>query len=71
MKPWAEKAHRIIGRLCLDSYRQSNPKPGRKHVPYVVPALAQDLVDCLNKDDEVRAKCLFLSYEGMKAIEVR
>lgn len=68
MKPWAEKANRIISKLCLQAYREANPIKRKKHRPYVVPSLAQELVECLDTDDELRAKRLFLSYEGIKAV---
>jgi hypothetical protein len=60
---WRTKCHEIIYKLSEASYRQANYLPnGRKrkrHVPYTVPALAEELVDCLYKDDEHRAKSLF------------
>jgi hypothetical protein len=68
MKAWQEKAHRLIYNLCKTSYQQANYKKSKKHIPYSVPELAQELIDCLNTEDEVRAKDIFLSYEGLKAI---
>lgn len=69
-KTWRGKAKRIIHKQCEQSYRQANPLPRKKHKPYHVPEFAKELLDCLNTDDEVRAKGLFHSYEGMKAIGV-
>ena len=64
VKTWRDKAQREITAMCAASYRQVNyMKNGRKrkrHVPYAVPALARDLVDCLGRDDEMRAKAIFL-----------
>lgn len=61
---WQAKAQQIIAALCLAAYRQANYLPnGRKrakHVPYVVPAEARALVDCLNRDDEIGAKSLMM-----------
>lgn len=73
IKPWAKKAYRLISIMCEQSYRQANPEPKvpgtrRKHKPYAVPALAQDLIRCLNTDDEVEAKRIFMSYEGIKLL---
>jgi len=71
MEPWEKKAHRIVYSLCLQSYRQANYRRGRKlkrHHPYTVPYLASELVECLGTGDEEKAKALFLSYNGMKAI---
>lgn len=62
-RAWREKANRIIGELSLESWRQANVRKDgavrRKHVPYSVPQLAQVLVECLNKNDEERAKAIF------------
>lgn len=66
---WQGKAHRIIGKLSLRAYKQANPKPNRQAKAYGIPQLAADLVDCLNRNDEVGAKLLFLSYDDLKAIE--
>ena len=60
---WQEKAHRLIAEMCEASYRQSNPPGKRRHVPYSVPALAQELVACLNANDEERAKAVFPAYD--------
>lgn len=63
---WKCKAHEIIAELCTASYRQANFLPNgnkrKKHVPYSVPALAQELVKCLNENDEVSAKSWFHYY---------
>lgn len=69
---WKDKAHRIIGNLSRQSYlaanRLSNGTMRKRHVPYVIPELAQDLIACLNTNDEHKAKAIFLSYDGLKAI---
>ena len=65
MKPWEEKAHKIISELCLASYAQANVLPNgrlrKKHVPYSVPNEARFLVDCLKRQDEHAAKGYFIS----------
>ena len=70
-KTWRDKAHRLIENLCWASYLQANTrKDGRRykrHHPYTSPALADELVQCLGNDDEVGAKKLFLSYDGINA----
>lgn len=76
IKPWVKKAHRLISIMCEQSYRQANPKPKvpstrRKHRPYQVPQLADDLVRCLNTDNELEAKRIFLSYEGIELLSVK
>lgn len=66
MKAWAKKAHREIGKMCAESYRQVNQKPDgtwyNRHRPYAVPEVAERLIQCLNEDDEVTAKAIFI-YE--------
>jgi hypothetical protein len=57
--PWITKAHRVIGDLCLDSYRAANR--GKKcHVPYSVPDDAAELLRCVKQNDEVAAKAIFV-----------
>ena len=71
MTLWEEKAHAIIRALCQEEYVRMNPQPGKRHVPYNVPALAQQLVDILalkdRKEAEERAKALFLMYDNPTA----
>ena len=61
---WRDKAHRRIGELCLQAYRQANQLPNgmfrKKHVPYTVPVEASTLVKCLDTNDEERAKSIFV-----------
>ena len=61
---WRAKANEIIGTLCRESYLAANTtksgKRRKRHVPYSVPVTAKALVECLNKNDEVRAKNIFL-----------
>ena len=61
---WRDKAHRRIRELCSNAYRQANQLPNgmfrKKHVPYTVPAEASALVKCLDTDDEMRAKSIFV-----------
>ena len=71
--PWRDKAQRLIYLSCRDSYTkaQTSKSTGKKykqHVAYAVPEFAEQLIECLDKDDEARAKTLFLSYDGMKLI---
>jgi hypothetical protein len=62
---WHNKAQHLIGEMCLTSYRQENTKPDgtkyRRHRAYSVPVLAQDLIECLNTEDEHRAKSIFMA----------
>jgi hypothetical protein len=72
---WEDKAASIISNLCTESYRQANLLPNgtwrKKHRPYTVPPLAQQLVDILGLHDRVeaeeRTKALFLMYENPTA----
>ena len=61
---WRNKAHTEIAKLCKESHRQANTnksgKPYKRLRPYSVPELARDLIDCLNTDDEHRAKSIFV-----------
>jgi len=56
MKPYEEKAHKLIARYCRESYLNANPpKPKRKrkrHTPYSVPEIAEALVKALGIHDE-------------------
>ncbi len=64
MLPWRQKAHVIIAKLNLDAWHKANHdkngKRYKRHRPYTPPEDAQTLVDCLNKNDEERAKALFI-----------
>lgn len=64
MKTWRDNADRLIGRACFEAWRSANAGK-RRHVPYRVPDIAQELVECLRDDDEHRAKAIFLSYDGL------
>ncbi len=75
---WQTKAHKIIGDLCMESYLQANPKamkfhdkygaftPVKRHNPYSVPLLAEQLINCLNQDDEETAKAIFIRLAVIK-----
>ncbi len=62
--PAVRKAHRIIGVLCMASYVQANTRKDggryKKHRPYSVPEEAEELIDCLNRDDEHTLKSIFM-----------
>ncbi len=61
---WRDKAHAIIAAECRRSYEQANRLPNgrlrRRHVPYTVPALAQQMIDYLGRDAEHEAKAEFV-----------
>lgn len=63
MSTWQDKAHRLIADMCRTSYLQTNRKPNgrlyKRHRPYSVPLHAQELVECLRREDEVGAKQIF------------
>lgn len=69
---WRHKAERLIARLARQSFEQANMmrngKLRKRHVPYALPALAEALVKCLDRNDEERAKALFLTHEGLEAV---
>jgi hypothetical protein len=68
LEPWERHAHEIIGKMCLASYESSNRmKDGslrKKRVPYSVPSVAHELIECLNTRNEHRAKLLFGALAG-------
>ena len=70
MERWKHKAHRLIHNACTIEYLSANTtKAGKKywkHIPYIVPEIAENLIDFLNTDNEERAKAIFLGYDGMK-----
>ena len=59
MNTWQDKANRIIGAQCANAWRQANAGK-RKHIPYSVPSVSQELVECLGTNDEHKAKALFI-----------
>ena len=70
---WQKKVHKVISELCLESYRQANYKKGKKykkHKQYSVPDEALDLIECLDTDDEERAKSIMLyDYNVRKVLQ--
>lgn len=73
---WQEKAHRIIARLARESYLKANTSPGgnlyKKHRPYSLPETARALVDALGRNDEERAKAIFVyDYDANRVCEVQ
>ena len=68
INPWVEKANRLIAIASLDAYRKANPHPRKKHRPYTIPVIADDLVRCVKTDNELEAKRIFLSYEGIELL---
>ena len=64
MATWRTKAHREIAKAATQAYNEANTKkdgrPYKKRRPYTLPVWADDLVDCLGKDDEERAKAIFV-----------
>ena len=64
MNTWQDKAHKRIASLSHEAYLKTNTlKNGtlaRKHRPYTIPAEAEELIRCLNENDEHAAKALFV-----------
>jgi hypothetical protein len=73
MATWEDKAHRLIAKMAMQAYEQSNRLSNgrlrKKHVPYSLPEMAHQLVAILGDHDrasaELHAKQLFLSHEGL------
>ena len=67
--PAVRKAHRIIGVLCMVSYLKANTRKDggryKKHRPYSVPVEAEDIIDCLNRDDEHTLKAIFMERNAL------
>ncbi len=63
MRTWRDKAHEVIASLSRDAWLKANTtKAGTRrkvHRQYVIPVLADELVECLATDDEARAKAIF------------
>lgn len=61
---WRTKAHRLIGEMSQSAYHAANVLPNgrirKRHVPYTLPRLADDLVAALDNDDEMSAKAIFV-----------
>lgn len=71
---WQQKAQTIIAKLSMDAYRQANTrkngKPYKRHRAYSLPQVAHDLVDCLNTNDEHRAKSIMMwDYDVRRVTE--
>ena len=58
---WKDKAHEIIAKECVASYTKAQ-KSKKKHVQYTVPEVAENLIECLDTEDEERAKSIFIAY---------
>ena len=62
---WRDKAEKEIEAMSMAAYREANfckrtGKRYKEHRQYAIPILAQELVDCLEKNDEERAKAIFI-----------
>jgi hypothetical protein len=72
MKPWEQKANRIIAELSRRSWLQANllknDRLRKRHAPYSVPPLAEALMECLGSGDEERAKALFHRHHYLKSV---
>ena len=73
-KTWRDKAHRIIGLLCKDSYLKANTTKRGKfychHKAYTIPLEAVELIKCLDNNDEEMAKAMFLNnYEIERVVK--
>lgn len=73
-RAWQGKAERLIAEACFAEWEKANRRPDgklrRRHVPYRVPAFAEELVRCLGEGDEEAAKVMFWALavhpEGVK-----
>ena len=61
---WRNKAEKQIQSICRAEYLRVNTtksgKKRRRHVSYTIPQEALDLLECLNTNDEERAKAIFV-----------
>lgn len=64
MMGWQDKAKRMIEAEAWRCYRVANTrkdgKPRKRHIPYTLPGWVNDLVECLDRCDEERAKAIML-----------
>ena len=58
---WKTKAHRLIADASYNAYERAN-RGRKRHVPYSIPGFAQDLVKCLETNDEETAKAIFIRH---------
>jgi hypothetical protein len=65
---WRHRAQRVIYDLCIAEYERekSRLKGKKKRIEYSVPEMAENLIECLNTDDEGRAKSIMLEYNDRK-----
>jgi hypothetical protein len=61
---WQDKAKQLVAEHSMQAYKQANflanGKRRARHVPYSLPEIATALIKCMNGDDEVEAKRLFV-----------
>lgn len=59
---WQDKVKEEIGKLCNQAWREANPKSDGhgKQKQYVIPEMAEAMLNALNKDDEEEGKRLLL-----------
>ena len=78
MNVWEQRAHAVIGALCFDAWDKANPRhPTRgrpkKHRPYRVPPLAEQLVVALGIHDtrerEVSVKTILAHHDYLKSTD--
>lgn len=63
-KPWRAKVSRIIAAQARIAWEAANIKKDgtryRKHHQYTLPEITNELVECLNTNDEARAKAIMM-----------
>ena len=61
---WQDRVKKIIEQLAYQAYTQANTKKGggryKRHRPYSVPPVCGELLECLNNNDEERAKAIMM-----------
>lgn len=66
MRTWHDAVKEAVSVQCAEAYRKANltneGKLRRRHVPYRVPELAEEMVKALNNDDEHEGKRLLLIW---------
>lgn len=74
MMSWQNKVSRVIQALCQESYDSAQTsksgKRYKKHHPYTIPTEAEALVNCLDTNDEERAKAMMLYNYQIKQLSL-
>lgn len=66
---WQDRAHQMIAEAAKEAYLKAGNKwpanLNKKHKPYTLPKWCDELVECMKRDDEERAKAI-MNWEFLR-----